>query len=224
MLAGMRREVWWSRIIRALRQSNPSFPFDAPIVLDTNVNEEPFTADIACTIFEFIDGQPLVNWVPDGSNNTPAGTEYERFARFFSTVTTCLLALHTVHPASLTQLNLPPLPTPSHGIRRWQKKGFDMNTAVLGNGALEVSNVWRAINGRIIIMDNEFAGLVPKVRPARLFVPSPLLQPHASGLGQTIIEYVHEAGHAPSESYSFRLEYKSFCPPRATTCAERLVL
>jgi hypothetical protein len=47
-------------------------------------------------------------------------------------------------------------------MRRYQRKGLDMSHAVLGNGAFEIKNFWRATDGSLVLMDNEFAGWYPK--------------------------------------------------------------
>jgi hypothetical protein len=73
-----------------------------------------------------------------------------------------LYALEGVNEATLKSLGLPPLPAPPHGMRRYQRKGFDMSKAVLGNGAFEIKNFWRATDGSFVLMDNEFAGWYPK--------------------------------------------------------------
>jgi hypothetical protein len=163
MLDGMRREVWWSQVIQRLRQENPAFPFTSPRVLKTNVNQQPFQDEVAWVIMEFIDGIPIVDWEPERTERQITSTEDERFNRLFDVVINSLIALEQVHPQILDTLGLPPLPSPPHGMRRWQKKGLlNLETAVLGNGAFEIKNFWRTPDGQLVIMDNEFAGWYPK--------------------------------------------------------------
>jgi len=154
MLNGMRREVWWSRVIEKLSQAKVFFPFVSPRTIATNVDDEPFIDTVAWVIMEHIDGGPIVDL---------ANSSDEQFDCFLSAAITSLLALEQIHPRMLDVLGLPPLPSPPHGMRRWQKRGLlDMTTAVLGNGAFEVENFWRDTNGRIVVMDNEFAGWYPR--------------------------------------------------------------
>lgn len=163
MLNGMRREVWWSQVIERLQQENSSFPFTSPRVFATNVSQQPFHDEVAWVIMEYIQGQPIVDWEPERTERQMNSTEDERFDRLFDAVIASLLALEQVHPQTLEQLGLPPLPSPPHGMRRWEKKGLlDMQTAVLGNGAFEIKNFWRTPAGQLVIMDNEFAGWYPK--------------------------------------------------------------
>lgn len=163
MLEGMRREVWWSNVIQKLREDDPSFPFHSPSIWATNVNQQPFRDEVAWVAFEHIEGQPVVDWEPERSDRTMTSTEVERFDQLFDVVIRSLRALEKIHPHTLERLGLPPLPSPPHGMRRWQKKGLlDMQTAVLGNGAFEIKNFWRTSDGRFVLMDNEFAGWYPK--------------------------------------------------------------
>jgi hypothetical protein len=165
MLSGIRREVWWSGVIQRLRQENAAFPFTSPRVLATNVGQQPFQEKVAWLIMEYIDGVPVVDWEPEQTERQMNKTEDERFDCLFDDVISSLIALEQVHPDTLDWNNsdLPPLPSPPHGMRRWQKKGLlDMETAVLGNGAFEIKNFWRTPSGQLVIMDNEFAGWYPK--------------------------------------------------------------
>lgn len=163
MLDGMRREVWWSQVIGRLRQENSSFPFTSPRILETNINKQPFQDEVAWVIMEYIDGVPIVDWEPERIERHMTSTENERFDRLFDAVIKSLLVLEQIHPQTLDDLGLSPLPAPPHGMRRWQKKGvLDMETAVLGNGAFEIKNFWRTPDGQLVIMDNEFAGWYPQ--------------------------------------------------------------
>lgn len=163
MLNGMCREVWWSEVIQHLREENPAFPFTSPRVLATNVSQQPFHDEVAWVILQYIDGLPIVDWEPERSNRAMTSTDNEQFDRLFDAVIKSLLTLEKIHPATLEELGLPPLPSPPHGMRRWQKKGLlDMQTAVLGNGAFEIKNFWRTPDGQFVLMDNEFAGWYPK--------------------------------------------------------------
>jgi hypothetical protein len=102
---------------------------------------------------EHIDGLPIVN---------PASGSTEEWNIFFSVAVESLRALEQVHLRTLDTLGLPPLPAPPHGMRGWQKRGMlDMETAVLGNGAFEVENIWCDSRGWTVVMDNEFAGWYP---------------------------------------------------------------
>ena len=67
MLQGMRREMWWSQVIQALRQRDSTFPFSSPRVLATNVNQQPFQDEVAWIIMEYIDGVPLLDWEPEST-------------------------------------------------------------------------------------------------------------------------------------------------------------
>ena len=163
MLEGMRREVWWSRTIQTLRQYNSEFPFTSPRIVETNVTQEPFQEEVAWVIFEYINGRPIVEWEPDRSNRKMNSVEVERFNRLFDAIINSLVALEKVNLHTLNELGLPPLPSPPHGMRRAQRKGLlNMETAVLGNGAFEIKNFWQDTQGRLVILDNEFAGLYPK--------------------------------------------------------------
>lgn len=163
MLAGMRREVWWSKVIQRLRQENLAFPFTSPRVYATNVNQEPFQDEVAWVIMEFVDGVPIVDWEPERSDRELTEAEVKHFDRLFDAVIASLFALQQIHVYTLQELGLPPLPSQPHGMRGWQKKGLlDMETAVLGNGAFEIKNFWRTDDGQLVIMDNEFAGWYPK--------------------------------------------------------------
>lgn len=168
MLQGMRREVWWSKVIQRLRQENPTFPFTSPRVLATNVNQQPFHDEVAWVIMEYIDGVPLLDWEPESTVERIRIIEEDDprvnwLNGMFDAIVIALRALEQVHPRTLEELGLPSLPSPPHGMRRWQKKGMlDMQAAVLGNGAFEMKNFWRGPGDELVIMDNEFAGWYPK--------------------------------------------------------------
>lgn len=163
MLDGMRREVWWSQVIQRLWQENDTFPFTSPRIYSTNVNQQPFQDEVVWVIMEYVNGVPIVDWEPERTDRQMNSTEVERFNHLFDAVVSSLLALEKIHPQTLNELGLPPLPSPPHGMRRWEKRGLlDMETAVLGNGAFEVKNFWCTPSGQLVIMDNEFAGWYPK--------------------------------------------------------------
>lgn len=168
MLDGMRREVWWSKVIQRLRQENPAFPFTSPRVLATNVSQQPFQDEVAWVIMEHIDGVPFLDWEPESTAEQICIVEEDDrrvnwLNGMFDAVVIALRALEQVHPRTLDALGLPPLPSPPHGMRRWQKKGLlNMETAMLGNGAWEMKNFWRGPGDELVIMDNEFAGWYPK--------------------------------------------------------------
>ena len=160
MLNGMRREVWWSQAIQRLRQEDPAFPFTSPRIFATNINQQPFQDEVAWVIMEYINGVPIVDWE---SERIAREMNDKRFNRLFNAVINSLIALEQVHPQTIDALGLPSLPSPPHGMRRWQKKGLlNMDAAVLGNGAFEVKNFWRTPDGQLVITDNEFAGWYPK--------------------------------------------------------------
>jgi hypothetical protein len=168
MLQGMRREVWWSQVIQRLRQENTSFPFTSPRVFAINVNQQPFQDEVAWVIMEFIDGVPLLDWEHESTAERIRIIEEDDprvnwLNGMFDAAVIALRALEQIHPRTLEDLGLPPLPSPPHGMRRWQKKGvLNMETAVLGNGAWEMKNFWRGSGSELVIMDNEFAGWYPK--------------------------------------------------------------
>lgn len=163
MLEGMRREVWWSRAIKRLRENDSSFPFRSPHARETNANQQPFQDEVAWIIMELIEGKPIVDWEPERFNRDLDSVEEERFHNLFNVVIASLLALEEIHPPTLERLGVPPLPSPPHGMRRWRKKGLlDMQTSVLGNGAFEIKNFWRTPDGQFVLMDNEFAGWYPR--------------------------------------------------------------
>lgn len=159
-LNGMRREVWWSRVIQKLNERDASFPFKSPLVLATNVDEAvPFFDDVAWVALEEINGKPIVNWdisSPNHDMDVDANLD-----QFFDTAASVLHALESIHPDTLDKIGMPPLPAPPHGMRRYQKR-MDLSAMVLGNGAFEVGNFWHTTDGSCVLMDNEFAGWYPK--------------------------------------------------------------
>ncbi len=164
MLEGMRREVWWSRAISALRERDGTFPFTSPSIKETNVTRYPFHDEVAWVIMEYIDGQPLVREETSRLVRTLVPSKEEQYAQLFDVAIRSLLALEKIHPQYLEKIGLPQLPSPPHGMRLWRKRGLlDGKTAVLGNGTFDVKNFWRTRDGTIVLMDNEFAGWYPKL-------------------------------------------------------------
>ncbi|HSX24575.1 MAG TPA: hypothetical protein VLG69_01270 [Candidatus Andersenbacteria bacterium] len=163
MLLGMQREVWWSKVIHGLRQHRPSFPFTSPTVLQTNVECANSNSEVSWIIFEHINGKPIVDW--DVTTNLDQTNEelVQKFFRFVSKAVDCLFALNSITHNVVREVGMDDVPSLPHGSRRWLKKRFmDLDTAVLGNGAFEIGNIWETDDGQVVIMDNEFAGWYPR--------------------------------------------------------------
>lgn len=109
-LGGMKREVWWSQVIARLNEHDPKFPFKSPRVLSTNINAESFTDKVAWIILEYIDGQPIVGWEPEWSDRAFTTDHDGMFGQLRTAVAWSLIALEEIHPATLDELGLPPLP------------------------------------------------------------------------------------------------------------------
>lgn len=157
MISGIRREVWWSEVVHALQP----MPFTSPRVLASNTQSNSLFnmgCPVAWIVTERVVGHP---WLEIDSNSLDCPTANTNgFASIRQAIVNALLSMDSISPQAES---LPDLPAPPHGMRRWKRKGYlDMSTAVLGNGAFEMKNFWRDSSGRLVILDNEFAGWYPR--------------------------------------------------------------
>lgn len=189
MVDGYGREIWWSDLIAALRRQSPSFPFQAPRVVATNVRDGKTRDEVAWIILEFVEATPLIDWEPEFDRDVrdlPPDWK-QSFEEFLHAIFAALAALQRVTPRVVVRLGCPVappfLPHDNRGFwdffvrrlpipRLWKdwvswllerraRKCLAQSDRILGNGAFELKCFFRGPDGTFYILDNEFAGWYP---------------------------------------------------------------
>lgn len=216
-LGGIQREVWWSRTIQRLPSAKPDFPFRSPKVLSTNVEAQPFTADVAWVVLERIQGKPIVDWEPEKTDREMTPEEEQAFRRLSRALVTSFRALEQVNLHTLQELNLVPLPPPPHGApRRLVKKGTQLSlpNIVLGEGSFEIKNFWEDAEGNLVKVDNEFAWLFPKYENLTYLVHRLYCNQMRPDLAAWILEDYVGSMADERELRSFWEQFRKFLLPR----------
>jgi hypothetical protein len=241
LLYNLQREVWWAQVIEALERRE-SLPFTSPHLVETNISfEDENNSDTGWIIFEYEGAQPISGgsiWDTGKVNKNWLPRQVSRFEELVPSLCATLDKLDNITSSVVSEVTVEPNPpykphsevlVPDEFVQVIKrKKLLDVDLLerslvapkktsaleVLGQGDFEVGHLLIRDDGKIVIVDNEFAGWYPKYDSLTYCVHRLWATRQQPELTKTLLAYYVDHYVTESDREQFWQDFSGLMVPR----------